>query len=115
MKPIKINIKLFIFFALVLPIIVPVSSAAQESVEAFTLQQTIKKAMKANLSLKISKQEIDAAEAEKKSQRTRFFPTFSATYQYNKAPVSVALQRPQKMNTRSLPLSPNPYLRASRY
>ncbi|MGD9082318.1 MAG: TolC family protein, partial [Desulfobacterales bacterium] len=62
----------------------PAFSAAQEYVEVFTLQQTIDKAMKANLSLKISRQEIKAAEAEKNAQRTRFFPTFSATYQYNR-------------------------------
>ena len=84
MKTNKINIRLFIFFALVLPFIVPAFSAAQEHVEVFTLEQTIEKAMKANLSLKISREEIKAAEAEKKAQRTRFFPTFSATYQYNR-------------------------------
>jgi outer membrane protein len=84
MKTNKINIRLFIFFALVLPFIVPAFSAAQEHVEVFTLEQTIEKAMKANLSLKISREEIQAAEAEKKAQRTHFFPTFSATYQCNR-------------------------------
>jgi outer membrane protein TolC len=84
MKTIKKNIRLFVFFALVLPFMAPAFSAAQEYVEVFTLQQTIDKAMKANLSLKISRQEIKAAEAEKNAQRTRFFPTFSATYQYNR-------------------------------
>jgi outer membrane protein len=84
MRKIKKNIKLFIFFGLVLPFMVPPFSAAQEPVEVFTLKQTIEKAMKANLSLKISKQEIKAAEAEKNAQRTRFLPTFSATYQYNR-------------------------------
>jgi len=84
MKTIKKNIRLFVFFALVLPFMAPAFSAAQEHFEVFTLQQTIEKAMKANLSLKISRQEIKAAEAEKNAQRTRFFPTFSATYQYNR-------------------------------
>ena len=69
---------------MVLPFIVPVFSAAQEHVKVFTLEQTIEKAMKANLSLKISREEIKAAEAEKKVQRTNFFPTFSVTYQYNR-------------------------------
>ncbi len=69
---------------MVLPFVAPAFSGAQEHVEVFTLEQTIEKAMKANLSLKISRQEIKAAEAEKKAQRTRFFPTFSVTYQYNR-------------------------------
>jgi len=84
MKIKKINLRLFFFFAMVLPFIVPVFSAAQEHVKVFTLEQTIEKAMKANLSLKISREEIKAAEAEKKVQRTHFFPTFSVTYQYNR-------------------------------
>ena len=84
MKTILINIRLFIFFILVLFFIVPAFSGAQENIEVFTLEQTIEKAMKANLSLKISREEIQAAEAEKKAQRTNFFPTFSVTYQYNR-------------------------------
>jgi len=84
MKIKKINLRLFFFFAMVLPFIVPVFSAAQEYAKVFTLEQTIEKAMKANLSLKISREEIKAAEAEKKVQRTNFFPTFSVTYQYNR-------------------------------
>jgi len=84
MKNRKINLRLFFFFTMVLPFVAPAFSGAQEHVEVFTLEQTIEKAMKANLSLKISRQEIKAAEAEKKAQRTRFFPTFSVTYQYNR-------------------------------
>ncbi|MEA1948892.1 MAG: TolC family protein [Thermodesulfobacteriota bacterium] len=79
-----INIRLFIFFTMVLPFIIPAFSAAQEHVEVLTLEQTIEEAMKANLSLKISREEIKAADADKKAQRTHFFPTFSATYQYNR-------------------------------
>jgi len=84
MKTIIINIRLFIFFILVLPFIVPAFSGAQENVEVFTLEQTIEKAMKANLSLKISREEIQAAQADKKAQYTNFLPTFSVTYQYNR-------------------------------
>ncbi|MCK4859471.1 MAG: TolC family protein [Candidatus Omnitrophica bacterium] len=84
MKTNIINIRLFIFFTMVLPFMIPAFSAAQEHVEVLTLEQTIEKAMKANLSLKISREEIKAAEAAKKAQRTHFFPTFSATYQYNR-------------------------------
>ena len=84
MKIKKLNLRLFSFFAMVLTFVVPAFSAAQEHVEIFTLEQTIEKAMKANLPLKISREEIKAAEAAKKVQRTNFFPTFSAKYQYNR-------------------------------
>jgi len=80
----KMNLRLFSFFAMVLTFVVPAFSAAQEQVEIFTLEQTIEKVMKANLSLKVSREEIKAAEAAKKAQRTNFFPTFSAKYQYNR-------------------------------
>lgn len=75
----------FIFcFTIFYLLFFPAFSTAQEPVEVFTLKQTIESAIKANLSLKVSGEEIKAAEAEKKSQRTNFFPTFSAKYQYNR-------------------------------
>ena len=75
----------FIFcFTIFYLLFFPAFSTAQEPVEVFTLKQTIESAIKANLSLKVSGEEIKAAEAAKKSQRTNFFPTFSAKYQYNR-------------------------------
>lgn len=75
----------FIFcFTIFYLLLFPAFSTAQEPVEVFTLKQTIESAIKANLSLKVSGEEIKAAEAAKKSQRTNFFPTFSAKYQYNR-------------------------------
>jgi outer membrane protein len=59
-------------------------SNAQESVEMFTLKQTIESALKVNLGLKSSKEETAAAMAVKKARRTQFFPTFSTSYQYDR-------------------------------
>ena len=75
---------LFFSFILMQPVLFPVLSKAQEPVEIFTLKQTIENAVKANLGLKSSKEETAAALAVKKAQRTRFFPTFSASYQYDR-------------------------------
>ncbi len=57
---------------------------AQEDVEISTLAQTIATALEVNLGLKISQEETNAAEAQKKSQRTNFYPTLSASYQYRR-------------------------------
>jgi outer membrane protein len=48
----------------------------------FNLRQTIEAALKANLELKKSKDEIDAATATKNAATTEFFPTLSARYGY---------------------------------
>jgi outer membrane protein TolC len=60
------------------------SATAQETGEALDLKQTIEMAIDANLGLKSSREETQAASALKKAQRTRFFPTFSANYQYTR-------------------------------
>jgi outer membrane protein len=60
------------------------ASNAQERVKVFTLEQTIKTALKVNLGLKSSKEETAASRAAKKAQRTQFYPTFSTSYQYNR-------------------------------
>ncbi len=60
----------------------PWFSEAGEPAEIFTLQRTIEEAIKANIGLKSSQEEIKAALSTKKYQRTNFFPTLSATYQY---------------------------------
>ena len=75
---------LFFCFIFIQPILFPVLSKAQEPVEVFTLKQTIESAIKENLGLKSNKEETAAALAVKKAQRTQFFPTFSASYKYNR-------------------------------
>ena len=75
----------FIFcFTIFYLLFFPAFSTAQEPVEVFTLKQTIESAIKANLSLKVSGEEIKAAAAVKKARRTNFFPTFSAKYQFSR-------------------------------
>jgi len=61
----------------------PRHSLAVETVKSLTLDQTIEGAIKANLGLQSSVEGKKAALAQKKAQRTAFFPTLSATYQYS--------------------------------
>ncbi len=51
---------------------------------AFNLSQTIEAALKANLELQRSKDEIDAATAARSARVTEFFPTLNARYGYIK-------------------------------
>ena len=53
-----------------------------ETTRTFDLTQTIETALKANLGLKQSKEEVNAALATKNARRTNFLPTFSARYGY---------------------------------
>ncbi|MEA3279020.1 MAG: TolC family protein, partial [Thermodesulfobacteriota bacterium] len=77
------NYLLYIFFIMIGHLVVfPCFSEAGEPAEIFTLQQTIEDAIKANMGLKSSQEETKAALSTKKYQRTNFFPTLSATYQY---------------------------------
>ena len=55
---------------------------AEETTATFNLIQTIEAALKANLGLKRSKEEVNAALATKKARTTHFLPTFSARYGY---------------------------------
>ncbi len=77
-------LSLFFMFVIVLSMVFPAFSEAEEPDEILTLKQTIENAIKANLGLQVSKEEIKATEATKKAQRTYFFPTLSATYQYKR-------------------------------
>ena len=80
----KINqnfLSLFFIFVIVLSVVFPAFSEAEEPI---TLKQTIENAIKANLGLQVSKEEIKATEATKKAQRANFFPTLSATYRYER-------------------------------
>lgn len=81
-------IKKHIFLRLLLllvighPLAFPVFAATQEPVEIFSLQQTVENAIAANIALKSSKEEIEAAVAAKKVQQTNFLPIFSTAYQH---------------------------------
>ncbi|MBW2680131.1 MAG: TolC family protein [Deltaproteobacteria bacterium] len=65
-------------------LVFPAFSGTQEPPDILTLKQTIDSAIKANLDLKLSKEETAAALAVKKARFTSFLPTFSTKYQYNK-------------------------------
>jgi outer membrane protein len=56
--------------------------SAEADGETLNLRQTIEAALKANLELQRSKDEIDAATANKNAATTEFFPTLSARYGY---------------------------------
>lgn len=49
-----------------------------------TLEQVIQIALEANLDIKTSIQETEAAEYERKMSRTNFYPTLNTTYQYQR-------------------------------
>jgi outer membrane protein len=73
----------------------------QDSAETFDLQQTIRRALDANLGLQKSRQEIEAAQAAKSSRRTFFFPTLSSQYSYlhRDKPISTAVALPNGQTT----------------
>ncbi len=56
--------------------------------DVFTLEATIQQALDANLGLKVSGKEIDAARAIRNIRRSEFLPTFSAAYQYSRIDMS---------------------------
>jgi outer membrane protein len=56
--------------------------AAPVQAETFTLEQTIDRALEANLGLKIARAETEAAGNTLNARKTQFYPTFSANYQY---------------------------------
>lgn len=80
MKSNVMSLAVSVFFGCL--ILFPIISLAKEAEAAFTLKQTIVKALQANIGLKSSQEEIKAADAAKKAQQTYFFPTFGATYRY---------------------------------
>jgi len=77
---------LFIFLCLLSEnlLITPGYAADKENPETLTLSQAVEIALKANLALKKSKDEIDAARAIKNIQRANFLPTFNAQYKYTR-------------------------------
>ena len=65
------------FFALL-----PLVLNANDSTEQLSLKDTIQLAIDANLNLKQSREEVRAAEENRKASITQFFPTLSASYDY---------------------------------
>ncbi|MEW6671942.1 MAG: TolC family protein [Thermodesulfobacteriota bacterium] len=59
-------------------------AGAGEPAGGYDLTRTIERAIEVHLRIKLSQNEIQAAEAAKQSQRTNFYPTFSAAYQYKR-------------------------------
>ena len=74
--------RLLVCIGVALAISYPALVLAQETNGTFNLTQTIETALKANLSLKQSREEVNAALATKKARTTDFFPTLSASYGY---------------------------------
>jgi outer membrane protein len=60
----------------------PLLNSAQDVNDKFTLSQTIEAAIKANLRLQQSQDEVIAAQANKKARVTEFLPTLNAKYEY---------------------------------
>jgi outer membrane protein TolC len=60
------------------------ASSAQSQDTALTLKQAVEIAIKANLDLMISREDIAAAQSFKKIQRSNLLPTFSTTYKYTR-------------------------------
>lgn len=74
--------RLFYIIIIVVVLSDPALILAEEMTGPFDLGQTIDAALKANLGLKRSKEEVEAALATKKSRTTNFLPTLSARYGY---------------------------------
>jgi outer membrane protein TolC len=56
--------------------------SAQAAAEALSLRETVELALKANLGIKRSQEEINAAEALRHSSMTKFLPTLGTSYNY---------------------------------
>jgi outer membrane protein TolC len=68
--------------AIILFLMLPHSGAAQGNQETLVLRDAIEAALKANLGIKRSQEEIHAAEAVRHSSITRFLPTLGTSYTY---------------------------------
>ncbi len=77
---------LFLFFCLLSGtwFILPGYAADRKYQETLSLSQAVEIALKANLALKKSKDEIDAARAIKNISRANFLPTFNTQYSYKR-------------------------------
>jgi outer membrane protein TolC len=63
-------------------LIIPEVFFASDDGESLNLKQTIEEAIRVNLKLEQSRDEVEAAEANKNARRTDFFPTLNARYGY---------------------------------
>ncbi len=96
----KIYLIAVCFNLLLISLIRPGLITAQEPEGSFDLRQTIEKALQASLELQSSRQETLAASELKKAQRTHFFPTLSANYQYThhdeeRRQIGIGVTRPE--------------------
>jgi outer membrane protein len=78
-------------------LVCPVVASAEEPIEKFDLEQTIEAALKVNLELQRSQEDVKAAQATRNARITEFLPTFNATYGYihRDNPTTQALGTPQ--------------------
>src|SRR3990172_11653101 len=67
---------------LLLSMLVPACGAAQSTEPPLSLKDTIALALKANLQIKRSGEEINAAQANRNSNMTNFLPTLGTSYNY---------------------------------
>ncbi|MEJ2731321.1 MAG: TolC family protein [Deltaproteobacteria bacterium] len=73
---------LFFYVSIGCLALLPLVSNADDSVKRLSLKDTIEMAIDANLNLKQSREEVRAAEENRKASITRFFPTLSSSYDY---------------------------------
>lgn len=83
MKTISYRLSAFVFLFSLFVIWLPGALSAESNI-IFNLEDTVDKAIQANLGLSISQEEIKAAQAQKKSSRSAFLPAFSVAYQYER-------------------------------
>ncbi len=81
MKTDRLQCLIFIFLVGWL-VVLPGLVSVEANDGTFTLRQTVVAALEANLELKRSQDEIDAASANKNAATTEFFPTLNARYGY---------------------------------
>lgn len=72
------------FFLIAFFLFIPCVINADETGTVFTLEKTIKEAVRVNLDLKSSVEDTNAAMAARLKQRAAFLPTLSATYEYKR-------------------------------
>jgi len=78
-------LRLFIFFFFFSQIcLYSGPGMSSDTAGALSLEETIQSAIDANIQLKISAEEIAAADALKKSSRAAFLPSFNVAYQYER-------------------------------
>ncbi len=73
---------LFLYLVCGHTLLLPAIIAADNPPEVLSLKDTIKAALDANLNLKLSQEEVRAAQENRKASITEFFPTLSTSYDY---------------------------------